>query len=73
MSNNDVFVKCKCGLDLQVKVLECLKCGHKWFPRPDYVTGKIPVPKICSKCMRDWRIPLKYKLKKKEIVEGLKK
>lgn len=40
---------------IQVKLLECYRCGHKWYPRLKHLESeqsprKFSKPKLCPKC-----------------------
>lgn len=40
-------------MEVEVKEIECLKCGHKWIPRKPVVT-------VCPKCkVYTWNTPRK--------------
>jgi len=43
-----------------MKKLECLKCGHTWWPRNWTEGGQAILPKVCPICKRtSWAEPKK--------------
>ena len=33
---------------ITIREVQCFRCGFRWFPRPDKVTGKVYVPLKCA-------------------------
>ena len=43
-----------------VKVLKCVRCGHRWYPRPGK-DGQVARPRRCAHCGDpNWDRPRKW-------------
>lgn len=49
-----------------VKILECLRCGHEWMPR------KKKTPKMCPKCNSPYWNRRRQKEVKKDLLTNFK-